>query len=76
MAAWDVEITSAAQPPVAVAGGIGPRGGAGTQHETVAMWPTCSYRVTLTTRRSLTTGDSDDSDRTLEKTFCHICQSG
>jgi hypothetical protein len=49
------------------------RGGAGTYHRDISSWPTCSYAVRLHTRRRLTTGLVDDSDKFLpggEVTFC------
>jgi hypothetical protein len=71
MAAWGVGISTAApivSPPLP--SGVGPRGGAGTHHENIASWPSCSYTVSLTTRRALTTGIVDDSDKTTSVTFC------
>jgi hypothetical protein len=47
-----------------------PRGGAGTHHENISTWPTCSYTVSLSTRRRLTDGLVDDQARTISKTFC------
>jgi hypothetical protein len=46
------------------------RGGAGTYHENIAAWPTCSYTVSLTTSRRLTDGRIDDHGRTNSLTFC------
>ncbi len=37
---------------------------------TSRRWPTCSYAITLTSRRSLTNGLTDDSGKTIQKTFC------
>ena len=74
IADWSIGLTTAAPgvgltappPPPST-----PRGGAGTHHENIAAWPTCSYKVTLTTRRRLTDGLIDDPGKvTGEKTFC------
>ncbi len=72
IAAWSVGLSSASgmtltspPPPPQTA-----RGGAGTHHENISAWPTCSYTVTLSTRMRLTDGIVDDSGRTLPKTFC------
>jgi hypothetical protein len=46
------------------------RGGAGTYHEDISAWPTCSYTVTLTRQLKLTDGLSDDTGRTTPMTFC------
>jgi len=69
---WDLDVSSASNktltappPPPST-----PRGGAGTHHENIAAWPTCSYTVILSTRRRLTTGVIDDSTRDNTKTFC------
>lgn len=72
MAAWSVGISSAAAfpPPPPLPGGAVPRGGFGTHHLNVAGWPSCSYVVSLTTRRKLTDGETDDSGRTNMLTFC------
>jgi hypothetical protein len=73
IASWGIGLTTAsgmtltAPPPPPSS----PRGGAGTHHENIAAWPTCSYKVTLTTRRRLTDGLIDDPDKVSgEKTFC------
>lgn len=47
-----------------------PRGDAGTHHENIAAWPTCSYAIQLHTTRRLTDGLNDDWDKYVEKTFC------
>lgn len=73
MAAWSIDITTAAAipPPAPVyPSGTGPRGGAGSDFHDISAWPTCSYTVHLRTRRSLTTGLIDDSTRDNTKTFC------
>jgi hypothetical protein len=71
MAEWSVTVTSAAL-PTAVAGpsGTAPRGGAGTDHHDITSWKSCSYTVSLTTRRALTTGVFEDPGRTVSRTFC------
>ncbi len=71
MATWNIHIaTAAALPPLVLPSGIGPRGAAGTHHENITAWPSCSYAVQLTTRRSLTDGLVDDPDKTNQLTFC------
>lgn len=73
IAAWSIGLSTAAPgvsltsppPPPST-----PRGGAGTHHENISTWPTCSYTVTLTTRRRLTNGLNDDPNRQTSKTFC------
>jgi hypothetical protein len=73
IAAWGISLATAAPgvsltnppPPPSTA-----RGGAGTHHEDISAWPTCSYTVTLTTRRRLTNGLSDDTDLPTSRTFC------
>jgi hypothetical protein len=66
-AAPGVHLTNPPPPPSTI------RGGFGIHHEdlvTPVLWPTCSYTVTLTTRRRLTNGLTDDSDLPTSKTFC------
>lgn len=63
-AAPGVSLTSPPPPPST------PRGGFGTHHEDISGWPTCSYTVTLTTRRRLTNGLTDDPNWPKPKTFC------
>jgi hypothetical protein len=82
IAAWDVKMLTAAMgvaltnaPPAvpigpASTGANTARGGFGVHHENIGMWPTCSYTITLSTRRRLTTGLYDDSPNPLPKTFC------
>jgi hypothetical protein len=73
IADWNITLTTAAPgvsltsppPPPSTA-----RGGAGTHHENISGWPTCSYTVTLNTRRRLTNGIEDDSTWPVSKTFC------
>lgn len=69
---WGISMTTASgatltnpPPPPSTA-----RGGAGTHHEDISGWPTCSYTITLTTRRRLTNGLNDDTDWLISKTFC------
>jgi hypothetical protein len=72
MAAWSIEMITAATivPAPTFPSGVGPRGGAGTDHHDISTWPTCSYAIRLHSRRSLTDGLVDDSDKFIEKTFC------
>jgi hypothetical protein len=75
MAEWNLSLSSAAfspppPTPPALPGGIGPRGGFGTSSVNIATWEKCSYTVTLTTRRRLTDGESDDPARPVSLTFC------
>jgi len=71
---WSLNISSAASPPLPVfPGGTGPRGASsGTPgfHINVTAWPTCSYTVIITARRSLTTGEIDDDADDTRVTFC------
>ncbi len=73
MAAWSLGIsTSASIPggvPVLPSGNV-PRGAAGTEHLDISTWPACSYLVSLSTRRMLTDGETDDSGHTNYLTFC------
>jgi len=46
------------------------RGHAGTHHEDISAWASCSYQVWLSTRRRLTNGETDDPGRAVLKTFC------
>jgi len=72
MAAWSIGMNTAASvsPAPTFPSGTGPRGGAGTDHHNISSWPTCSYAITLTSRRSLTDGLNDDTNKTIQKTFC------
>ncbi len=72
MAAWSIEMITAATivPAPTFPSGVGPRGGAGTDHHNISTWPTCSYAIRLHSRRALTDGLNDDSDKFIEKTFC------
>ena len=79
LAEWSIAISSAATipgPPV-FPSGTGPRGSFGSDVHSLTGgpgpaddWPSCSYLVTLSTRRRLTTGLTDDpSKSTGDKTF-------
>jgi hypothetical protein len=81
IAAWDVSMSTAAPgvaltnapPAVPIAPSTGAntaRGGFGVHHENISTWPTCSYTITLSTRRRLTTGLTDDPSKPNPKTFC------
>ena len=76
MAAWSIGISTAASiPPLSLPSGTTTRSGAsntvfGTHHEDISSWPSCSYTVSLTTRRALTTGLADDDADQVTKTFC------
>ena len=75
LADWHLELVTAAgmtlTAPPSGPTALKPRGDAGTHHENIAAWPTCSYAIRLHTRRRLTDGLNDDSDKFLpEVTFC------
>jgi hypothetical protein len=73
MAAWSVGMTTSAvipAPAPVFPSGTGPRGGSGSDFHDITTWPTCSYLISLTTRRALTTGLNDDYDKQTIKTFC------
>ncbi len=73
MAAWSISLVTSAMIPApapAFPNGVGPRGGAGSDPHSISTWPSCSYLVTLNTRRSLTSGLIDDSGKQSIKTFC------
>jgi hypothetical protein len=69
---WAIGMATAAtiSPAPTFPSGTGPRGGAGVDHHNISSWPTCSYAITLSARRSLTTGLSDDQHKSTQKTFC------
>jgi hypothetical protein len=74
LAAWSLAVSSASgmtltSPPSGPTVAK-PRGDAGTHHEDISAWPTCSYSVVLSTRRRLTDGLNDDPSRDTVKTFC------
>jgi hypothetical protein len=75
LADWHLELVTAAgmtlTAPPSGPTAMKPRGDAGTHHENISAWPTCSYAIRLHTRRRLTDGLVDDSDKFLpEVTFC------
>ncbi len=72
LADWSIDMITAAtvSPAPVFPNGVGPRGAAGSDFHDISTWPTCSYLVRLHTRRSLTTGLIDDSDKWNFKTFC------
>ncbi len=79
MADWSITLESAALPSIVPApvfpSGVGPRGAAGSDvHDLIGppLWPTCSYLVKLTTRRSLTDGLNDD-DATWTNSYRTFC---
>jgi hypothetical protein len=77
LAGFAVSISSAAAfPPQVLPSGTGPRGGFGTHHIDISLWPSCSYTVGLTTRRSLTNGENDDPARPNTLTFCIAAGGG
>lgn len=70
---WRITISSAASftvPPPPLPSGTTPRGGFGNRHIDISTWPSCSYRVWLTTQRALTTGEVDDDKDSSLVTFC------
>jgi hypothetical protein len=70
---WHVSIETAASVPGGIPtlpSGTGPRGGFGNDHHNITAWPSCSYRVGLTTRRALTNGEWDDDADSSLVTFC------
>jgi hypothetical protein len=74
LADWHLELITAAgvsltSPPSGPTAAL-PRGDAGTYHEDISGWPTCSYAVQLHTLRRLTDGLIDDSVKVVQKTFC------
>ena len=73
MLSWNVGISSAAIPPVVLPplpSGNTPRGEHNNFHINISSWPSCSYLVTLTSRRALTDGEIDDDADTSYVTFC------
>jgi hypothetical protein len=72
MREWKVDINSAASftLPVPLPNGNTPRGDFGDHHIDISSWPSCSYKVWLTTRRSLTNGEGDDDANSTLITFC------
>lgn len=80
LAAWSIHVQSEATIPGSPVfpSGTGPRGSFGSDVHSLTGgpgpaddWPSCSYLVTLSTRRRLTTGLNDDPSKTSGlKTFC------
>jgi len=82
MAAWNLTIKSAAFSPPdnlpapysnPIRSGNTPRGDDDTVHLDISdstKWPSCSYKVWLTTRRALTDGEDDDDGDSSLVTFC------
>lgn len=76
MLAWEIGISTAASiPPLTLPSGaatraVGAQIAFGTHHEDISSWPSCSYTVTLSSIRTLTTGLSDDAWTSTSKTFC------
>jgi hypothetical protein len=70
---WSIGVSSASgetldSPPVAAPPPS--RGAAGTHHQDISTWPTCSYTVTLFTQRRITDGLGDDPGTPQSMTFC------
>jgi hypothetical protein len=73
MRSWGIGLSTNASPPPAfpvLPSGNVPRGGNGTQNVSTVGWPSCAYRVSLSTVLKLTDGENDDTGRTVEKIFC------
>ncbi|MEJ2051816.1 MAG: hypothetical protein P8Y60_18650 [Calditrichota bacterium] len=82
IAAWTLTINSAAFSPPdnlpvpysnPIRSGNVPRGDVDTVHLDISdstKWPSCSYKVWLTTRRALTDGEDDDDADSSLVTFC------
>jgi hypothetical protein len=72
MAAWSIDITSAAAIPAhpPYPSGTTPRGGFGSHHVNIAAWPKCSYAVWLYSRPALTDGETDRGTTPSLVTFC------
>jgi len=72
LGSFSIGLTTAAtpKPTDTYPQGAGPRGGHGTDHHAIGTWPSCSYTVSLSRVRALTTGEVDDSGRTTSVTFC------
>lgn len=81
LASWGLAISTAAMipggPPVLPSGTV-PRGSVGgvptgltpPLYQDISAWPACSYVLSLTTKRKLTDGETDDSGHTNPLTFC------
>jgi len=72
MADWFIDMVTSATvvPAPTFPSGAGPRGGAGSDFHDISTWPNCSYLIRLHTRRSLTDGLDDDTDKWIFRTFC------
>ncbi len=82
LAEWNLRITSAAFSPSdnlpsphsnPIGTGSSPRGDVDTVHIDVSdstKWPSCSYKVWLSSRRALTNGETDDDADSTLVTFC------
>jgi hypothetical protein len=78
MEAWSITLITAATPAPTptLPSGAATRDSsstniaAGTHHENIASWPSCSYAIRLNTTRSLTTGLSDAGQDFTQLTFC------
>ncbi len=73
LAEWSIGLTTAATVPgpPTFPKGTGPRGSAGSEEYSLDGWPSCSYLVSLSTRRRLTDGLNDDPSKTIAlTTFC------
>ncbi len=74
MATWGIDMVTAATvvPAPVFPHGAGPRGAAGVDPHNTTTWPSCSYLLRLTTRRSLTDGLLDDPAK-WEGSFLTFC---
>ncbi|MGA7732526.1 MAG: hypothetical protein WCD37_14800 [Chloroflexia bacterium] len=79
MRSWSVGMSSCADQLVpgwsvpALPSGTTPRGGHGRDDHDISdpnAWPSCSYTVKLSTTRAVTDGETDDSSKTIQVTFC------
>lgn len=76
LAAWSLGMSSAAspwtEPPLPSGAGPSPNPSVAATHAPIAVgsWPACSYTVSLSTRRALTTGESNDDPDSRLRTFC------
>ena len=78
LADWHLELVTAAgmtlTAPPSGPDALHPRGDAGTHHENISGWPTCSSAIRLHTRRRLTDGLNDDSDKFLPEVTQMKCR--
>ena len=72
MGSYSITIVSAAliPPDPPLPSGLGPRGGFGTHHIDIHLWPSCSYQVWLYTTPRLTNGTTDRDTIWSLVTFC------